>query len=142
MSDYESLNGDARRKQRSPATYAFGGAVAMCVLWLIIYFAALKDSSSSCDTTTPYDPSAYQTADQYYSNITTHGFTISDNMRVERLSDPVLSPDGSMILFTRKQYQMPDSKASTTTIHIQMLNSGETWLTTKSTPYQLTRPEW
>jgi len=142
MSDYQSLNGDSRKNQKSPVTYAFFGAVVMCAVWLIIYYAALKEDSSSCDTAAPYDPSAYQTSDQYYATQPVHGFTVNDNMRVERLSDPVLSPDGTMILLSRKQYQMPDSKASTTTISIQALKAGETWLDTTSTPYQLTRPEW
>jgi len=122
-----------------------GGAIFATVLFLIIYFSALNDScSTSSPAPPPYNPSEYLSVDDFYQNVTEHGFTIYDNMRLDRLSGQVLSPDGMTIVFTRKQYQMPDSLQSTTTLHIFQLNQGETWMTvsTNHKPSQVTMPMW
>ncbi len=65
----------------------------------------------------------------------THDFGEIDYLRLDRLSSPRFHPtNGKTIIYRRKQYHMPDLKASSITLH---------WINLETnTTVQLTRPIW
>ncbi|CAF4458969.1 unnamed protein product [Rotaria sp. Silwood2] len=52
-----------------------------------------------------------------------HPFSQEDNLRLDRLSSPRFSPDGSSnAMYLRRQYHMPNCNGSSTTLHWVDLN--------------------
>jgi hypothetical protein len=112
------------------------GAVIVLVPCVVVITRRSKDCS---DTPTPkptWNASDYQSNSDYYQSLTgMHDFSQSDNLRLDRLSSPRFHPiDGKSVIYLRRQYHMPDSRGSSTTLHWNDLESNKT--------IQLTRPIW
>ena len=113
------------------------GAAVVCIPGAIL-LTRKKDCPTPSPSPQPpaWNISDYQSNSDYYGALTNvRDFTQADNLRLDHLSSPRFHPkNGRSAVYLRKQYHMPDSSKSSTTLH---------WidLETKKT-VQLTRPIW
>lgn len=101
----------------------------------VILLTRKDDCSKPTPKPLPRNDSEYQSNSDYYNQLAVHDFTQADNLRVDRLSSPQFHPDnGKSVIYLRKQYHMPDSNGSSTTLHWLDLATNKT--------IQLTQPVW
>ncbi|CAF4574166.1 unnamed protein product, partial [Rotaria sp. Silwood2] len=85
-----------------------------------------KSTSTSSPSPGPpgWNASDYLSNSDYYLHMTIdHPFSQEDNLRLDRLSSPRFSPDGSSnAMYLRRQYHMPNCNGSSTTLHWVDLN--------------------
>ena len=83
-----------------------------------------------------WNASDYQSNSDYYKQLTTvHDFNQTHNLRLDRLSVPRFHPgDGKSVIYLRKQFHMPDSNGTSTTLQWVHLETNKI--------VQLTRPIW
>jgi len=123
------------RKFILPVIFFLLGATVVFVPAIILYIKK-DDCSSSTPSPVPRNDSDYMSNSDYYSKLSeSHDFTQADNLRLDHLSSPQLHPvDGNTVIYLRKQYHMPDSNGSSTTLHWTDLKTNQT--------IQLTEPMW
>jgi hypothetical protein len=101
---------------------------------------ARKSNNCSTSPTSPglssWNASDYQSNNDYYNQFTTiQDFNQTHNLRLDRLSSPLLNPvHGKSVIYLRKQYHMPSLNGSSTTLHWVDLETNKN--------IQLTRPIW
>ncbi|CAF1128504.1 unnamed protein product [Rotaria sordida] len=113
------------------------GALVILIPALILILRKANCPSPSPPPEPPaWNGSDYLSNSEYYKQLTTtHDFSQTDNLRLDRLSSPRFHPiHGKTIIYLRKQYHMPDLNGSSTTLHWIDLETNKT--------VQLTRPIW
>jgi len=132
------LSQNTRQFTRKTVWYFLWFLIGAAVCGLIIFLAHHhRGGSSSSDDRPSWSAADYKENWQHYADVDPHPITIEDNMRLSRIGEVTLSPDGQIAVFTRTQIDQEHANRTATSLWYYNLPYTDGY---SANP--LTRPVW